>query len=460
MTDAASANAPDHDYHIVARIERLPISRWHSWMRSVVGTAMFFDGFDGVAIAYVLPVLIPLWKLSPQDIGGMISIGYAGQVIGSLFFGWLGEKIGRIPSAIITITLFSLTSLGCIFVDSYAALFWLRFVQGIGLGGETPVMHAYINEFAKAKHRAKFTLVFQLGFAFGILGASLAAVWVVPSLGWRWMFILGTIPALMTVPLRWMIPESPRWLASRGRFVEADRILTNIESKIAKQYGGTLPPIPADEPRAQQAKTRVGDLFKGIYLRRTLTVWGLWFCTYFIGYGMTGWLPSLYRTQFHLSVQQALNFSFVAQSISICGSIAVAFLVDRTGRKPWFTVALLLASIPLFVLWFAPSMSVETVLILICCCLPCISSVSISLGMFTAENYPTHLRALGGGIAGAWLRVASVIGPYMVGIILPAAGLGAVFVMFGVAAVIGGIICALFATETGGKVLERVSPVA
>jgi putative MFS transporter len=105
-------------------------------------------------------------------------------------------------------------------------------------------------------------------------------------------------------------------------------------------------------------------------------------------------------------------------------------------------------------------MSAVTVLVLICCCLPCIASVSISLGMFTAENYPTHLRAVGGGIAGAWLRVASVLGPYLVGLILPAAGLGAVFVMFGAAAVVGGAVCALFATETGGKVLERVSPAA
>ncbi len=450
----------DPGFNIVARIERLPVSRWHHWMRSIVGTAMFFDAFDAIAIAYVLPVLIPLWKLGPQEIGGMISIGYAGQVVGSLLFGWLGERIGRIPTAIITIALFSLASLACVFADSYQALLWLRLVQGVGLGGETPPMHAYINEFAKAEQRARFTLVFQLGFAFGILGASLAGAWVVPTLGWRWMFILGTVPALLTVPLRWMLPESPRWLASRGRFEEADRVLSRIEQTIARQQGGALPPLAADAPTAPHAETRLGDLFRGIYLRRTLSVWGLWFCTYFVGYGMTGWLPSLYRTQFHLSVQDALNFSLIAQAVSICGSIAVAFLVDRTGRKVWFTAALLLASLPLFALWNAPQMSAVTVLVLVCGCLPAIASVSISLGMFTAENYPTHLRALGGGIAGAWLRAASVLGPYLVGLILPMAGLGAVFVMFGIAAVIGGAICALFATETGGKVLERVSPAA
>jgi putative MFS transporter len=427
-------------------------------MRSVVGSAMFFDGFDGVAVAYVLPVLIPLWHMSPGDIGWMISMGYAGQVIGSLFFGWLGERIGRIPAAGITIGLFSLTSLGCVFADSYQTLLWLRFVQGLGLGGETPVMHAYINEFAKAGQRARFSLTAQLGFSFGILGASLAALWIIPTLGWRWMFLLGTVPALIALPLRWMIPESPRWLASRGRFAEADRVLSGIEAIVARQNGGRLPPIPTNVPVAVQVPTRLADLFSGIYLRRTLSLWGLWFCTYFITYGMTSWLPTLYRTQLHLSVQQALNFSFIAQLTGLCGSICVTFLVDRTGRKPWFTVALIAAAVPLFLLWNAPAMTPETVLLLVCCCLPFVSSVSIALGMYTAENYPTHLRALGGGIASAWLRIASVIGPMLVGVVLPAAGLGAVFAMFGVAAALGGLICFFFATETGGKVLEAVSP--
>ena len=301
------------DYQIAARIERLPLSPWHTWMRSIVGTAMFFDAFDAVALAYVLPAIVPLWKLTPVDIGAILAIGYAGQIIGSLFFGWLGERIGRVPTAVITIAIFSVFSLGCCFADDYRTLFWMRFFQGIGLGGETPVMHAYISEFAQSKNRARFTLVFQLGFAFGILAAALVGALLVPTWGWRWMFIIGAVPAIFALALRWMIPESPRWLASRGRGEEADRVLSSIEATIERQTGKPLPPVPTDIPPPPRAETDVRELFRGIYLQRTLVVWALWFFTYFIGYGLTGWLPTIYRTQFGLSLEQALQFSFIAQ---------------------------------------------------------------------------------------------------------------------------------------------------
>jgi len=151
-------------------------------------------------------------------------MGYAGQVIGSLFFGWLGERIGRIPAAGITIALFSLTSLGCVFADSYQTLLWLRFIQGLGLGGETPVMHAYINEFAKAGQRARFSLTAQLGFSFGILGASLASAAVLAAFKsaiqadifmldyvWRLCIGIGVIPAIVSIYFRVTMPETPRY---------------------------------------------------------------------------------------------------------------------------------------------------------------------------------------------------------------------------------------------------------
>jgi len=452
--------AVDPGYRISARLERLPVAWWHTRMRLIVGSATFFDAFDAIAIAYVLPVLIPLWRLAPAEIGAMISIGYAGQALGSLFFGWLGERIGRIPTAVITIAIFSVTSLGCAFAWSYASLLVIRFLQGFGLGGETPVMHAYINEFAKAQGRARFTLVYQLPFPLGLHTAALAGWLIIPTLGWQWMFVIGAVPAVLALWLRRLLPESPRWLASRGRFDEADQVLRGIEYEIAQRGGRALPPIPDDVPPVPRSTTRPADLFKGIYLRRTLTLWSLWFCTYLVGYGLTGWLPSIYKTQYHLSAPDALGYSLISALVGTLGSIAVAFLIDVTGRKPWFTAALLLASVPLFLLWNAAGMAPLDVAIRVSACLVCINSVSIALGMFTAENYPAHLRALGGGVAGAWLRIASMIGPLLVGFLLPAAGLGAVFALFGVAAILGGVLCHLFAIETRGKVLETLTPTA
>jgi putative MFS transporter len=88
------------DYQIAARIERLPLSIWHLKILVPIGTGWFFDAFDALSIAYVLPVLSGLWNLKQADIGELIAVGYVGQVIGSILFGWLAERIGRVPCTI------------------------------------------------------------------------------------------------------------------------------------------------------------------------------------------------------------------------------------------------------------------------------------------------------------------------------------------------------------------------
>lgn len=129
-----SADTMDR-FQIAARMERLPVSFWHHKMRLIVGSTNFSDAFDALTIAYVLPAIIPLWHIASAAIGGLISIGYAGQVVGSLLSGWLADKYGRVPVLVGNIILFSLLSVACAFAGGYWILFWLRFIQGIGLGG-------------------------------------------------------------------------------------------------------------------------------------------------------------------------------------------------------------------------------------------------------------------------------------------------------------------------------------
>ena len=168
---------------IAARIERLPVSPWHLKLRVVMGIALFFDAFDALAIAYVLPVLIGMWKLAPAQIGLLISAGFAGQLIGAIFFGWLAERIGRIPAAVWTIGIFSVFSIVCAFSWSYPSMLVFRFIQGLGLGGEVPIAAAYIGEIAKADRRGRFFLLYQVVFAIGLAAVAVAATWVVPTLG-------------------------------------------------------------------------------------------------------------------------------------------------------------------------------------------------------------------------------------------------------------------------------------
>jgi MFS transporter, putative metabolite:H+ symporter len=458
MAKSAAAPGGGADMRqIVARIERLPYCSWHIKMRLIISSAWFFDAFDSLIIAYVLPSLIGMWHLSPGQIGSLIAVGFGGQLIGSLAAGWIAERWGRLQTMLLTLLIFTIGSFVCAFAWDYDSLWWIRLFQGIGLGGEVPLMAAYINEFAKAEGRGRFSLGMQCLFAIGLTIVSIVGVWVVPHWGWQAMFVIGGVPALIAIPLRTMLPESPRWLASRGRFAEADASLKRIEEIAARE--GTLPPLQLDLPVVREAKPRIADLFRGIYLRRTVSVWGIWICTYVITYGLTAWAPSLFRTVYKLNVQESIFYGFVLQGVGLFGALSAIVLIDWIGRRPMFIMGLGMGTLPLLVFLSGGAFSAVEVLTLVSISFMFISLLALSLATYTAENYPTHLRALGGGVAGGWQRGASMVGPIMVGWILPHWGLDAVFVMFAGFAAAGAVIAYFFAIETRGEVLERLSPI-
>ncbi|HVA14274.1 MAG TPA: MFS transporter [Stellaceae bacterium] len=442
---------------IAARLERLPYSSWHRNMRLIICSAWFFDAFDSITIAYVLPPLIGIWHLSPPQIGSLIGIGFIGQLLGALSFGWLGERWGRLNSMIVTLLIFSLGGLACAFATSYDTMWWLRFVQGIGLGGEVPLMAAYVNEFAKAEGRGRFSLSAQVLFSIGLPVCAFVGIYVVPHWGWQWMFIIGALPAVIAIPLRVMLPESPRWLASRGRFAEADAALARIEG-IAVKEGKALPPLPRDLPLVGEAKPRIADLFKGIYLKRTITVWFLWIGAYFVTYGLTAWAPSLFNIVYHLPIQTSLTYGFVLSGIGLAGALLTLYLIEAIGRKPMFVIGLGVCSLPLLSFAFLGPLSALSVLLVVSGAFFFCSFLALGLATYTAEIYPTHLRALGGGVASAWQRLASYAGPVVVGFILPRYGINSVFVVFGLFALMGCLVALFFAIETRSQVLEKLSP--
>ena len=458
MADITASNVSGDARHIVARLERVPYNSWHRNMRLIICTAWFFDAFDSIAIAYVLPPLIGLWHLHPQQIGSLIGIGFAGQVIGAIGFGWIAERWGRRQSMLVTLLIFSLGSLACAFASSYTMLWWLRFIQGIGLGGEVPLMAAYVNEFAHAKDRGRFSLKIQVLFAIGLLAVALVGIYVVPHWGWRWMFVIGAVPGLVGLPLRRMLPESPRWLASQGRFAEADIALKRIED-ISVREGKTIPPLPADLPPVAEARPRITDLFKGIYLKRTISIWLIWIGAYFVSYGITAWMPALFRTVYHLPVQTSITYGFIISGIGLCGSFLAIYLIEAIGRRKMLILSLTGCCIPLLSFALLPHLNAGWIVGIVAVGFFFLTISLLSLATYTAEIYPTHLRALGGGVASAWQRGASTVGTIVVGLILPIWGINAVFVVFGLFALMGAIVAVVSAVETRAQVLEKVSPV-
>jgi MFS transporter, putative metabolite:H+ symporter len=441
---------------IVARLERLPTSWWQVRTRIIVGVATFFDAFDALAIASVLPVIVPLWKLTPPQIGFLISAGFLGQLVGALLFGWIAERYGRMTAMVWSIALFALMSLVCALAWDYNSFLVFRTIQGIGLGGEVPVAAVFISELAKAHGRGRFVLLYELVFPIGLVAAALLGLWIVPHLGWQWMFVVGALPALLALVLRRLLPESPRWLAVHGRMAEAEAAVSLIEAETQKAIGHPLPP-PKPMVAAVDKPASWADLFGAFYLQRTLVAWVIWFAAYFVNYGLSIWLPTVYRTVFKLPLDVSLRYGLITQAVGLLGTLICALTIDHVGRRPWFALSFAAAAIALGALAFFPTPTAEQVLTCMTIAYFFVSTINIGVYLYTPELYPTRVRALGVGAATAWLRFASMIGPTVVGMML-AGGLSSVFVTFAIVAAIAAVITGLFAIETKGRVLEEASP--
>jgi putative MFS transporter len=442
---------------IIARIERMPFTWWQVRARIVVGSATFFDGLELLTIASVLPVLVPEWKLRPEQVGLLISAGFAGQLVGGLVFGWLAERYGRLRILTYTVLLFSLASLATAFANGYWTFFVLRTIQGVGLGPEIPVAAAYINEISGARKRGRFFLLYQMIFGVGNTCAGLLGWWMVPTLGWRSMFIVGAIPAIVALLFRRFLPESPRWLATKGRLAEADSVVRDIESFVVRR-GVALPPVPKMTGIAQTSnQTRILELVGRAYLGRTVMIGAVWFCTFFIVYSNATWLPTIYRTVFKLDVSTALLLGAANGVASLAAGFLGAMFVDIIGRRRWFAAAFAIGSLPLFAIWWLGAPSAWVVFYLSSLSYVFIGTMSTGTQLYTPELYPTRMRALATSFASVWARLASTIGPIIVGFMLADFNLASVFVMLGSFAVAGCLIMTFFGIETKDRVLEEIS---
>ncbi|WP_280340687.1 MFS transporter [Nocardia neocaledoniensis] len=443
---------------ISARLERLPMSRWHVKARVIVGAVTFFDGFDQLMIAYSLPELAPKWGLSSAAIAWVIAIGGIGMLVGALGGGWLADRVGRLNVIMGSLALYALMSLGMAFTDSLLLFLVFRFVQGIGLGAEVPVAASYIGEITKAHRRGRFVLMYEVIFPIGLVASAVVSAWVVPNFGYKVLFALGALPVLL-LPLLRNLPESPRWLASRGRLAEAEAAMAAIEEEITTRYGKSLPaavPLPAVEVEVKRA--RFAELFQGVYLRRTLMLAAIWLTAYFVNYGIASWLPTLYHKTFDLSVDTALRYSIVTSVAGLIGCVVVALLIDGVGRRVCISISMVLCSTMLFMLAAVGTGSATQVLFWSAGSALFVFAVNMALYVYTAELYPTRMRALGCAFGGAAGRLGIIVGPLVVGFVLgTGSSLTVLFVMFGLVALLGATVVALFAVETKERTLEEIS---
>lgn len=337
---------------LITRLESVPFSRWHLRARLIVGSATFFDAFDALSLAFVLPVLVREWHLSSAEIGWLIAAGYLGQFVGALVFGALAERYGRVRSVAGATGLMSVMSLACAATGSFSSLLALRFVQGIGVGGEMPVAAVYINELSKAQGRGRFFLLYEMIFPVGLMATGQIGALLVPTLGWPIMFVIGGIPGLLITALLMRLSESPRWLIAKGRLAEAETIIREIEATDTRRVTPESRPEglpPQEMPRASAdpvsraslsasslvPRRRWTELLSDVYRGRTAVVWMLWTGAYFITNGLNNWMPTLYNRVYHLSLEQSLRAGTMTNVAQVVILLACAFAQRRhsTGYR-------------------------------------------------------------------------------------------------------------------------------
>ena len=457
--DVATRASSQHEAATLsARIERLPLTRWHARVLGVVGFVHITDAFDALTIAFVMPVLIGLWHLTPADAGWLVAGGYLGQTFGALLFSAAAERFGRLRVLRWILVILALGSLASAYAPSYAVFIALRFFQGIGLGGESPVSATYMNELCPAKIRGRLIFILQSMFALGNLIAAIVAVWLIPAYGWQAMFLVGALPIVVAAILPRAAPESPRWLAINGRAYEANRIVEQIEQSMPVEDHARLPAlnVVANEPDRKRASFRA--LFQRGFATRTMVVWCLACCASLTTYGILVWLPSLYKTVYHLPLNVALRYGMISMIATLIGTVIGTAVIDYLGRKKTFCIAFLGAAIPMLYLAFSGThATAEQVLLLASISVAMIAIVQCGVYVYAPEVYPTRIRARGAGAASAITRLSSVIGPIIIGALLTYLHVEAVFGYFAVVSLLGAIVVGAFALETGGRTLDEIS---
>ena len=460
MSAAGPAGAPTagsaNEAAIGDVLDNLKNFRHNFWTPGLLGFIMLFDSWDSVAMALVAPSIAREWGLAPLQLGFLISASYMGQFIGAVSLGYIAERLGRMPVMTFAVVFMCLLAIACALSTDYTMLFSFRLVQGIMIGGAMPVAITYVNELAPTSWRGRYFGIFQTLAISGFSVAAILSPFIVPVFGWRWMMAIGALPLVLVPLMMTTIPESPRWLARKGKLDQANKALARLGG------GPALFPEPAEsavkgEALPPEKRAKLSDLFSPALRFTTITVTGLWFLTMFVSFGLTTWAPSLFVQVYDIPEQRALNYIAISSVTLIIALGSAGFLIDMFGRRPIALGGMAFSFVALTsVAIFDPRQELLLVVAIL------LGKIAVFFGTYTlwpytAESFPTNVRALALGYASSVGRAASMISPIFVGFVLSEAGaIGIVFGCFGACAFVGLIIWLMRTKETLGRRLETI----
>jgi MFS family permease len=364
------------------------------------------EGFDLVVLGVVLSPMLRdgVWGLTPNAGALISSVGLVGVMVGAIAIGTVTDIIGRRRTMLITVTGFSVLTLLCAFAPDPWTFGALRFLAGLGLGGVLPVAIALVNEYAKVGKGGGATTVLMTGYHVGAVITALLGIVVIPALGWRAMFVIGALPALVLVPLIYRyLPESASFL----------------------------------QEKARERHNPVAILFGGGYLRATIAFWVTSFMGLLLVYGLNTWLPEIMRSAGY-ELGAALALLLVLNVGAILGLLVAGQVANRIGVRPavlaWFVAAALFLAVLSIRL---PGIGVYVGVLLAGVF---VFSAQVLVYAYVSQLYPAAARGTAIGAASGVGRFGAISGPLIGGALLTA-GIAYPwgFYVFAVVAAIGAI---------------------
>jgi putative MFS transporter len=459
MTEARTA---DTTVQAAERLDRMPATRWLTSIMAILFLGWLVESYDIGLTGSALPSLVGVYHLG-TGMKSLVSISSsAGVVIGIAPAGWLADRLGRKNVMIAGTIAYSVLTFATGFSPGIATVITLRVLAGIAMGAVFPLPYAYGSELCPPGIRGRFTGIADTFLSVGYFLSPLLALILIPSdtntTGWRVMFFLGGIPVIFAF-LAWkFVPESPRWSESKGRLDDAERVLRNIEKQVEAQLGRPLPPPPPRPPAATTASSQGGsirDIFRPPYLRRSVTLWVTFGGLFFVFYSIQTFMPTVI-SKMGFTLTSAFAFTAIIVLVSIPGKLAEAWVVERWGRRPVIIAFGVIAAIAAIVFGFSRGAA----MILIVGCVMSFFGIGVdpAVKVYTAESYPTSIRATGTSITEGIGRLFSgVIGPALIPLLLDTAGVGVVFLLVGVVALIAVVTVVFFGEETKGQALEAIA---
>lgn len=459
-SSASAAHAFDRP-SVASRLERLPMTRYQRTLFGIIATAWFFDSMDLGIMTFMLGSIRTEFGLSSTQAGLLASSSFFGMFLGAAIAGMLADRFGRKPVFQLSMVFWGVGSLMCGLSDNVNELMAYRVLLGFGMGMEFPIGLAMVSELVPAKSRGRYVAVLEGFWPLGFIVAGITAYLCLSLIGWRGIFIALAVPSVFVFIVRRMVPESPRWLEAVGRTPEADAVTANFEQRVlAASKLTSLPPIPAAAPQEKpQPRTALfAELWKGVYAKRTVMLWTLWFFALLGYYGLTSWLGALLQ-QAGYPVTKSVLYTVLISLAGIPGFIFSAWLLEAWGRKGTCVLMLLGSAVAAYFYGQAASTHAPVAELITCglCMQFFLFGMWSVLYAYTPELYPTRSRGTGAGFASSIGRVGSLVGPYLVGVLLPMTGQAGIFTLGAASFVIAALVVVLLGVETKGQSLEALS---